>query len=67
MPIYYSKDENMCKNYLKPISMGMREEIQNYGLDCDDARWNANLGRLSKPDSASVVNYYIKANYDGED
>ena len=37
MPIYYSRNEEMCKNYLAPISRGMQEEISEYGLECNDA------------------------------
>lgn len=31
MPIYYSVDENICKNYLTPLTENMLEEIPSYG------------------------------------
>jgi len=37
-PIYYSIDSRMCKEYLSPLSLGMREEIPSYGLKCSDQR-----------------------------
>ena len=33
-PIYYSIDEKMCKETLKPIPTEMFNEISSYGLDC---------------------------------
>ena len=38
MPIYYSIDREMCKDYLSPLSESMREELPSYGLECSDAR-----------------------------
>ena len=41
MPIYYSIDPGMCKEYLAPLSAGMREELPEYGLECSDMRLQA--------------------------
>lgn len=37
-PIYYSVDDNICKNRLTMLSDGMKEEIPEYGLECSDPR-----------------------------
>ena len=34
-PIYYSLNENICKNELEMVTDDMMEEIQGYGLDCE--------------------------------
>lgn len=34
-PIYFSIDKTMCKDYLKPVSAGLMEEISGFGPTCD--------------------------------
>ena len=38
----------MCKNYLEPISEGMLAEIQEYGIDCSDAKLQSVLSSTSQ-------------------
>ena len=40
-PIYYSINENMCKNILKPMTKNLINEVPNYGPECSEVAASA--------------------------
>ena len=35
-PIYYSRNEQICKNLLKPVTENMAQELPEYGSECNN-------------------------------
>ena len=55
MPIYYSRNEEMCKQHLTPISQNYQGEIASYGLECNDASLKVGMGTHEETQLAGAV------------
>ena len=51
-PVYFSIDEKMCKENLYTIPQNLLEEIQEYGIECSDAKLQ---GVLAKAHALTVT------------
>ena len=66
-PIYYSIDEQVCKEYLTPLTPGMHNELPSWGNDCSDLTmqavadkiWEHDFSNKGEVDSFGMIFYLV--------